>query len=232
MGGIDKNWQRLSPKSNTVSYTNLPAGDNEFRVRSVNILTGAESDTCSIVIHVKCHWYQSIGFIVTICVLIILSIFLFILYIKSRSSSKIEEILSKAKMDIQTAKTSSYLTMQSMNRKRDIDFISRALEVVQENISNDKFNIDQFAAKMNMSRSNLHIRIKSAYGFSAVHFIRRIRIEKAMEYLQDDKMNISEIAYSVGFSSATYFATAFKQVTGVNPTEWRQSTHQDISKDK
>ena len=55
---------------------------------------------------------------------------------------------------------------------------------------------------------------------------------EAMEYLQDDKMNISEIAYSVGFSSATYFATAFKQVTGVNPTEWRQSTHQDISKDK
>ena len=53
-----------------------------------------------------------------------------------------------------------------------------------------------------------------------------------MEYLQEGKMNISEIAYSVGFSSSTYFATAFKQVTGANPTEWRQSINQDISKEK
>ena len=231
MEGIDRNWQCLSNNSSTVSYTNLPVGSNIFKVRSVNILTGTESETVSMTIHIKCHWYQSTGFIVVICLLILLGILQFIHHVKKQSSHKIEEILNKAQSDIRTAKTSSYLTIQNMNRKRDIDFMAKALKVVEENVSNDKFNIDIFAEEMHMSRSNLHIRIKSAYGASATHFIRRIRIEKAMELLQEGKMNISEIAYSVGFSSATYFATAFKQVTGVNPTEWKQSLQHESSKE-
>ena len=231
MEGIDKEWQRISSSSNTVSYTNVPPGDNIFRIRSVNILTGSFSPVKELTFHIRCHWYQSAAFIIIVCILILLSIFQFIFHVKKQSSHQIAEILNKAKIDIQTAKTSSYLTIQSMNRKRDIEFISKALSVVEDNISNDKFNIDIFAEQMNMSRSNLHIRIKSAYGASATHFIRRIRIEKAMEYLQEGKMNISGIAYSVGFSSATYFATAFKQVTGVNPTEWRQSLCQDSPKE-
>ena len=231
MEGIDKEWKTISATSNSVSYTNLPSGVNVFKIKCVNILTGAESKISELTLNIKCHWYQSAGFIVIVCIFILLCILQFIYYVKRQSSHQIAEILNKAKIDIQTAKTSSYLTIQSMNRKRDIEFISKALSVVEDNVSNDKFNIDLFADLMNMSRSNLHIRIKSAYGASATHFIRRIRIEKAMEYLQEGKMNISEIAYSVGFSSATYFATAFKQVTGVNPTERKHSQQQESTKE-
>lgn len=230
MEGIDKEWQTFTPKSGIVSYSNLPAGNNIFRTRAVNIMSGKHSTETVLTLHIKEHWYRSIALIVAVCLLIILGITAFIIYVKNQSSNQIAEILHKAKSEIRTAKASSYLTIQSMNRKRDVDFMTQALKVMEENISNDKFNIDLFAEQMNMSRSNLHLRMKSAYGASATHFIRRIRIEKAMVYLKEGKLNISEIAYSVGFSSATYFATAFKQVTGVNPTEWKLSLRQDSFK--
>ena len=230
MEGIDKEWQKLSPKSDIVSYANLPAGENVFKIRSANILQNEYSEISHLTIHVKSPWYQSTAFIIIVCLLVLVGVSFSIYHVKHRSSHQIAEILNKAQIDIRTAKVSSYMTIQSMNRTKDVDFMTQALKVMEENISNDKFNIDIFAEQMNMSRSNLHLRIKTAYGASATHFIRRIRIEKAMEYLKEGKLNISEIAYSVGFSSATYFATAFKQVTGVNPTEWKLSLRQDSIK--
>lgn len=230
MEGIDKEWQKLSPKSDIVSYANLPAGENVFKIRSANILQNEYSEISHLTIHVKSPWYQSTAFIIIVCLLVLVGVSFSIYHVKHRSSHQIAEILNKAQIDIRTAKVSSYMTIQSMNRTKDVDFMTQALKVMEENISNDKFNIDIFAEQMNMSRSNLHLRIKTAYGASATHFIRRIRIEKAMEYLKEGELNISEIAYSVGFSSATYFATAFKQVTGVNPTEWKLSLRQDSIK--
>ena len=101
--------------------------------------------------------------------------------------------------------------------------MTRALNIVEDNLANENFSVEEFASCMNMSRSNLHLRMTTVYGSSSTSFIRRLRIEKSMEYLREGKLNIAETAYAVGFSSATYFATAFKQVTGMNPTEWKQS---------
>ena len=101
--------------------------------------------------------------------------------------------------------------------------MKQALDVMEKNLANEAFDVEQFARQMGMSRSNLHLRMKSVFGGSTTSFIRRLRIEKAMDYMQEGKLNISEISYAVGFSSATYFATAFKQLTGTTPTEWKQS---------
>jgi TolB-like protein/AraC-like DNA-binding protein len=68
-----------------------------------------------------------------------------------------------------------------------------------------------------MSRSTLHRRIHSLTGKSAGHFIREYRLKSARELLQDSGMTVSEVAYWVGFSSATYFSTCFRKQFGYPP---------------
>jgi AraC-like DNA-binding protein len=53
--------------------------------------------------------------------------------------------------------------------------------------------------------------------------IRTIRLQKSLELLQDLELTIAEVAYQVGFSSPTYFSSAFSEQYGKSPSEWRQS---------
>ena len=73
---------------------------------------------------------------------------------------------------------------------------------------------------MNMSRSNLHIKLKSLTGESALDFIRKIRFKEACRLMEDGRYSISEISDMVGFNTPSYFATCFKKYMGCLPTEW------------
>ena len=74
-----------------------------------------------------------------------------------------------------------------------------------------------------MSRSNLHLKMKSITGESATKFIRKIRFNHACKLLLDRKYSISEISSMVGFNSPSYFATSFKKHVGGLPTEYVRS---------
>jgi AraC-like DNA-binding protein len=73
---------------------------------------------------------------------------------------------------------------------------------------------------MNMSRSNLHLKLKALTGESALDLIRRIRFKEACRLLKDGRYSIAEISYMVGFNTPSYFATCFKKYIGCLPTEY------------
>ena len=103
----------------------------------------------------------------------------------------------------------------------DEQILKRAVEVVRENIDNSKFSTDDFAKAMNMSRSNLHLKLKSLTGESALDFIHKVRFEEACRLLKDGRWSVSEISDKVGFSTPSYFATSFKKYMGCLPTEYQ-----------
>ncbi|MFC2097119.1 helix-turn-helix domain-containing protein, partial [Bacteroidota bacterium] len=70
---------------------------------------------------------------------------------------------------------------------------------------------------MNMSRSNLHRRIKSATGDSVSQYLRKVRLNKAMELLKEQSFTISEVAFAVGFGSVSYFSKCFREHFGYPP---------------
>lgn len=105
----------------------------------------------------------------------------------------------------------------------DGEFLEKAIQVVNENIDNEKFTSSVFAEKMCMSRSNLYLKITSITGDSAAQFIRKIRFNKACELLQLRKYSIAEVSHMVGFNSPSYFATSFKKHVGCLPTEYIKS---------
>lgn len=99
-------------------------------------------------------------------------------------------------------------------------FMKRLMKIVNENISNSEFNITQLVDEVGMSRTQLHRKLKELTGFSASRFLQNIRMQQAMKLLKEKRVNVSQIAYSVGFSSQTHFSTTFKQYYGVSPTEF------------
>ena len=74
---------------------------------------------------------------------------------------------------------------------------------------------------MATSRTSLYNKIKALTGIGANDYINRIRIEKAVQLLTDTQLSITEISEEVGFTYQRYFSTAFKQIKGVTPTQFR-----------
>lgn len=70
-----------------------------------------------------------------------------------------------------------------------------------------------------MRRVQLHRKLKAFSGKSACNYLRSVRLSKAKQMIEEEKGNISEIAYSVGFSSPQNFTRCFKEEFGFPPSE-------------
>lgn len=102
----------------------------------------------------------------------------------------------------------------------DEALIKKAMVIVEKNMDNIEFSTDEFARDMNMSRSNLHLKLKAITGESTIDFIRKIRFNEACKLLKDGRYTVSEVSSMVGFNTPSYFATSFKKYFGCLPTEY------------
>jgi len=98
-------------------------------------------------------------------------------------------------------------------------FMSKVLEVIENRFSEEEFSIEQFGKEAGMSRVQLHRKLKALTGKSASHYLRSVRLNKAKKTIEGQKGNVSEIAYSVGFSSPQYFTKCFRKEFGCSPSE-------------
>lgn len=103
--------------------------------------------------------------------------------------------------------------------KIDEEFLKRVIHYIEANIENTELTVDLLAQNMNLSRSQVYRKIKALTDLTANEFIRQIRLKKALQLLSEGKLNISEIAYSVGFSSQSYFTRSFKEYYGKSPSD-------------
>ncbi|MDT0690377.1 two-component regulator propeller domain-containing protein [Salegentibacter sp. F188] len=102
----------------------------------------------------------------------------------------------------------------------DQQFILNIIQYAKENIKEPNLNVEKLADQFNLSRSQLYRKIKALTGLTANELIRKIRLERAKELLEEsDVPSISEISYNVGFSSPSYFSKCFKAHFGVAPKE-------------
>lgn len=99
------------------------------------------------------------------------------------------------------------------------DFLSQLTQLIEENMSDEKFGVSELAGAMNMSRSNLLRRIRKLTKLSASRFIRQIRLKKGMEMLKQTSLTVSEVSYQVGFGSPSYFIKCFREQYGYPPGE-------------
>lgn len=103
--------------------------------------------------------------------------------------------------------------------KFDRDFINRIKEIVEKNIDNDAFSIADITESLGISRSLLHVKMKSLLNMSMGDYIRKRRLNAACKLLHEG-YNVSETAYKTGFADPNYFSKAFKKEFGMTPSEY------------
>ena len=109
------------------------------------------------------------------------------------------------------------------------DFLFRVQQIIEENLANENFSIEDLAQQAGLSRSMLHRKLISLAGVSATDLITRIRLEKAYDLLKADAATASEIAYIVGFSDPSYFSKVFKKKYGVPPGQVKKNLEADAA---
>ena len=107
----------------------------------------------------------------------------------------------------------------AVDQSMEDEFIHRIKDVLLENLSDEDFGITQLCFKVGISRAQLHRKLKALTGKSASHFIRSYRLHRANELLQTTHLNVSEVAYEVGYRNLSYFSKTFLEEFGVSPGE-------------
>ncbi|WP_342085445.1 hybrid sensor histidine kinase/response regulator transcription factor [Dyadobacter sp. OTU695] len=107
-------------------------------------------------------------------------------------------------------------------RSMDEQFVNNAVKVVEENMANAEYTVEQLSEAMSMSRVYLYKKILSLTGKTPIEFIRIIRIRRAANLLEKSQLTVSEIAYQVGFNNPKYFTKLFKEEYQVLPTAYRK----------
>jgi DNA-binding response OmpR family regulator len=102
----------------------------------------------------------------------------------------------------------------------DEKLLKRAIEIVEENIPNEQFDIPMFSSELGVSRTMLFIKIKAWTNFTPNEFIQHFRMKRAAQLLQTGKLNISEVSYKVGFKNPKYFSKCFLKAHGETPTAY------------
>ena len=101
-------------------------------------------------------------------------------------------------------------------------FMERFRAVVEKNISNTDFRIEDLCKAMHMSHSKLHRKTVHASGFTPQQVIRQMRLDYAVGQLKNPELNINQVALNAGFEDPGYFTRVFKREKGLTPTEWRE----------
>jgi signal transduction histidine kinase/ligand-binding sensor domain-containing protein/DNA-binding response OmpR family regulator len=101
-------------------------------------------------------------------------------------------------------------------------FFKKAKSVVEENIDNEQFSVEDLASELAMSRVQFHRKIKALTNQSTTYFIRTIRLERAKKLLQLGNYNVTEVAYMVGFSSQSYFTKSFQKHFSQAPSDYQK----------
>lgn len=106
----------------------------------------------------------------------------------------------------------------------DKEFVSKVTRVVLAHLQDPEFDVELFCSEMAMSRASLFRKLKSTTGCSASSFTRNIRIKRAAELLGQHAYSIGEVAAQVGFSDPNYFTRCFKEIYGITPSEFIQTS--------
>jgi signal transduction histidine kinase/DNA-binding response OmpR family regulator/streptogramin lyase len=141
--------------------------------------------------------------------------------------ARIEQLLSDRKVfrdkiwnqkkSVESENDDSY---ENYLQKKDIQFLEKIHQVIEENLDNSDFNIDSIADNLGISRSAFFKKLKSLTGLAPVDTIKEIRLTKSIELLKNTDLTVSEVAFAVGFKESGYYGKCFRKKYGQTPTEY------------
>ena len=202
---IDDHWHYLPQGTNKAAFVRLPKGTYTFEVMATDEYGSWGEPAEVLTLRRLPAWYETwwayVLYLLLAIVLTGLIIEVAVLRRRFRDFQRGEEVEVE----------------RVTGNKQDQQFLQKAVEVIEKNLSNDAYNIDAFAKDMFMSRTTLYRRIVSLTAQKPTEFIRTIRLKHAARLIHEGGHSLTEIGYICGFSSPSYFYRCFKAQYGVPP---------------
>ncbi|MFD2542315.1 two-component regulator propeller domain-containing protein [Lacinutrix gracilariae] len=105
--------------------------------------------------------------------------------------------------------------------KRDLEFLERISEIIEKNLSNSNFGVEELSIEAGLSSSHFYRKLKQLTGQVPNAYLRNFRLQRAAELLDSNTgYNVAEVMYQIGIESNSYFSTSFKKLHGVSPSEY------------
>lgn len=102
----------------------------------------------------------------------------------------------------------------------DRQLVEKAIQIVEDNISETEFSVEELASSLNISRSYFYKKMIKITGKKPIEFMRTIRMKRAQQLLTESQMQVSEIAYTLGYNSPKIFSKHFKEEFNISPSEF------------
>jgi len=112
----------------------------------------------------------------------------------------------------------SNVTVTSM----DEELLRKAMKVIEENIANANYSVEDFVSDMNVGRTILYQKIHDIVGMSIKEFILNIRLKRSAYLLEKSDLTVAEVAYQTGFNNAKYFSVCFKKQFELSPSDFKK----------
>lgn len=120
------------------------------------------------------------------------------------------------------------ITLQPKNvaiTSPDEKFLTKVMAFIEANISEPNLTVEELGKEIGMSRVTLYRKIKALTNQTAIEFIRGVRIKRAAQLLEQNKFNVNEVSYMVGFMDVDYFRKCFKEQFGHTPKEYMHQSN-------
>ena len=134
--------------------------------------------------------------------------------------ARIENLLKQRKLLkklFQGSQEAEQEIVESHLEDRDKQFLKQLHAIIQQNLSDSEFSVEDIGKQIGLSRVQLYRKVKAMTGSSVVDLLRKARLAKAKRLLETRSMSVSEVAYDVGFSAPSYFTKCFKEEYGILP---------------
>ena len=232
---LDSTWQ--SPTHNHKAiYKNLAPGQYQFHVRASfdGIHWGREA-IHTIVIG-EPWWSQWPAYLVTLAIFVAMGLFLYLIVhrfihperatnderqTEQSSTPSTETLPNTAEQSAFVSEESSPKAEQPPLTAKDERFKQQLEKILEEHIEDSDFGVEEFAACVNLKRTQFYTKVKRITGLSPIELLRKAHLEHAAHLLKETDLNIDEVRERCGFSNSTTFYNYFKQQYGMTPRQYR-----------
>ena len=230
------------------SYTNLQPGRYTLQVMSSDTPNQWQGEISEVSIVIHAPWWKTPFAYISYALLFLLAItgsiyfYVYIIKKKLERSHKEEllllrirnlvEQLAQYEAGAQSAKEAEAGLLNRYEHTQDIygepnhgdsEFVRRAMEMVEKNLDIPGYSVEQLSRDLCMDRTGLYRKLTALLDASPSLFIRNIRLQRAAQLILENKLSITEIAETVGFSSKSYMSKCFQEMYGCRPSKYRNN---------
>ncbi len=147
---------------------------------------------------------------------------------------RIEKLIqNKAQLKAHFEKNSSLPKKDLEISTRDKEFLENVIGVIEKNIADSNFGVQELSVEMGVSTAQFYRRLKALTGQMPNSYLRNFRLQRAAELLKNNEgYNVTEVMYQIGIVSNSYFSTSFKKLHGVSPSEFMKRNRTSSKKQK